>query len=606
MIDNKEQFKKIIAESKKNSKRQSKRELDRSVVDWQLFYLNNLDIFTEEYLEIPLHHFQRQLLNDCAYYDIMDVIASRGLSKSFCIGILATDLALLLPGVNILITSKTLGQSNKIINEKIDVLLSSEIKGISRVLKQLRRDKYIQFKKDDTGEARIVDFGNGSKIFAVCCGEGGRSNRSNITITDEAALVSKTDYERIIEPTLEPYSFNGLYLEPKQIFLTSARTKDNWMWNHLRTTVNSHYKDKNIKYGFFAGDIFTAVANKVQTKNQYITRKKNTDPISFDMEFLNLWLGESKDSIFKYDDFHKAQVLKSPFYPLSTIEYMDKKENEYKFNDADIRYLTVDIAVSGGRDNDNTIYLLGSVNKETAHKKSEYILSKNGLNSNIQVVIMKRLFYDYKCDYIVIDSKGVGNVIYDMLTVETYDEERNVTYPAWTVCRDKSLQVSSDKVISDKIERTMTNDAKEVIIPFAGTGELNTAIHLSARKALRDGTVDLLKDDSEMELILSEKRKDWITLSSEEKTKLLLPFLETRFMINEAVTLNVNIKADAITVKEDRSATKDRYMTFAMFNYFGDKLINKLSKDDNNENYNESDWAFLSGDFSNCNAFLNY
>jgi hypothetical protein len=40
-------------------KRFNKIEQDKRLADWQLFYLNNLDIFTEEFLEIPLHQFQR-------------------------------------------------------------------------------------------------------------------------------------------------------------------------------------------------------------------------------------------------------------------------------------------------------------------------------------------------------------------------------------------------------------------------------------------------------------------------------------------------------------------------------------------------------------------
>ena len=36
-------------------------ELDKKYADWQIFYLNNLDIFVEEYLQIPLHYFQKQL-----------------------------------------------------------------------------------------------------------------------------------------------------------------------------------------------------------------------------------------------------------------------------------------------------------------------------------------------------------------------------------------------------------------------------------------------------------------------------------------------------------------------------------------------------------------
>ena len=55
---------------------------------------------------------------------------------------------------------------------------------------------------------------------------------------------------------------------------------------------------------------------------------------------------------------------------------------------------------------------------------------------------MKRIYYDYDAEYFVMDSKGVGLGIYDLLTVKTFDDVRNVTYPAWCVCMDKLLQIS--------------------------------------------------------------------------------------------------------------------------------------------------------------------
>lgn len=64
-------------------KRFNKVEYDKKVADWQMFYLNNLDIFVEDYLEIPLHYFQKQILLDCWANDIEYIIASRGLSFNY-------------------------------------------------------------------------------------------------------------------------------------------------------------------------------------------------------------------------------------------------------------------------------------------------------------------------------------------------------------------------------------------------------------------------------------------------------------------------------------------------------------------------------------------
>jgi hypothetical protein len=512
--------------------------------------------------------------------------------KSFTIGVLANDLALLLPGVQIAITSLTLGQSNKIIDDKIDKLLSSDKKGISPILKQLRADGYINFTKDKTTGGRVVEYGNGSKIFAVACNETGRGARANITITDEARIVKKRDYESIVEPMLEPYNFNGLMIEPKQIFMTSARTKDNWVWTYLKTVVRKHYTDKRIKYGFFAGDIFTAVANKIQTKNQYLTRRENTNDLDFEMEFLNLWLGETEGSLFLYDDFHKNQVLETAFLPTTNDDYCYNIKNKYDFShENEIRVLAMDIAVSGGRENDNTVFVLGNIDIETNQRKVEYIKAENGLNSQKQIVMIKRLFYDYKCTYFVMDSKGVGNVFFDLLTTETYDDERDITYPAWTVCRDKILQISSDKIINDKINRTMDSNAEEVIIPIAGTSEINSDMHLAMRKNLKDNIISFLKDDSEMELLFQEKDSKWILKSSEKKAYDLVPFIETRYAINEAITLTTEFKDKGVRVKEKSTATKDRYMTLAMFNYFCDKVYIKYVKDEQDAEIDLDDFS---------------
>lgn len=185
----------------------------------------------------------------------------------------------------------------------------------------------------------------------------------------------------------------------------------------------------------------------------------------------------------------------------------------------------------------------------------------------------------------------VGNPLYDIMTVETYDEERDVTYPAWTVCNNKYLQISSDNVVNDKINRTMSNNAEEVIIPYAGTPEINSTAFLSLRKNLRDGKIKFLRDDAEVEAENQGKIRDWIKMSAEKKALRMLPFLETRFMINESVALNVIINGTTVKLKEDRSAQKDRFSSLNMFNYFSDKLANKLMQDNQSSELDMDAWA---------------
>lgn len=570
----------------------NKKEDDKRTVEWQMFYLNNMDVFTEKYLEIPLKQFQRQILLDCWTNDIEVIIASRGLSKTFTTAILANNLALLIAGVDIVITSLSLGQANKIINEKIDRELSSEDKGISPVLKQLRKDGYITFKNNDTTKGRVVEYGNGSRILTVVCDDTGRGERCHVVITDEARLVKKKFYDAITEPFLQPYNKNGLFIEPKQIFLSSARTKDNWLWRYLRDTVNRHYKDKDVNYGFFAGDIYTAVASKIQTAKQLKTRKQNTNEYDFMMEFENVWIGESESSLFSLDDFHNMQILEECFYPRTPMDILDKEENSYNYKSNEIRVVSVDIAVASGKDNDNTVLTLGNINSDTLEKKVECILRFNGLNSVKQVILMKRLFYEYRATYFVMDSKGIGNVIFDMLTVETEDKEYGMTYPAWTVCKDKTLQISSDGVISDKVNRTIDSDSEAVIIPVAGNADINSQMHLSMRKTLKNKNMYFLKDDTDMDAILTDRDNNWLLKTPEQRAEILLPFLNTRLMVTESVSLSSKNINGLVKLEEGRSETKDSYMSLTMLNYFFEKLTNKYSQRQTDD-FDESSWYDL-------------
>lgn len=594
--------------NKKKEKAQSWEEQREHIIAWTSYYRRNLDIFIEEYLEIKLKFFQRVMVYLFCNYDILFFIMSRGSGKTFITAVVSIAWALLCPNSEIMIASLTLNQSSLLIKEKIDKELCGDL-ALSPILQYLKEKGYIRFKYDK--DAACIEIGNGSKIFSAVCGEGSRGLRSTVLIVDEARLVKKTDINSILRPTLRPrvyparlkQEYKDFFEEPKQLYLSSARTKDNWLWNALRDCVNNHYNNKKIKYAFLSTDIFTSVASGIKTEAQMLADKQDMDALSYEMESLNLFLSDSEDSLFRFDDFHNQQNLSHAFYEKNPLSRIDDKYI-YKYEDVsdETRMLIADLAISGGRDDDNSVFMLGTMdNFGNFTRKERYIETRRGMNAVNQVIQMKRLFYDFGCEYFIMDSKGLGNVIFDMLTVETYDEERDVTYPAWTICFDKDLQISSDKVINEKITRTIDKNAVGVIIPIAGTPEINSNMHTSLSKTLKMKNIQFLKDDAEMEVIFGED-PDWLLKSSEEKVKILLPFVETRFLINEAVSLEVKITRDGIKVKEEkRTDTKDRYMTLAMFNYFCDKLSTKFAKDNQNEEYNDSDWDFLSGDYSNFN-----
>jgi hypothetical protein len=601
MIDyNGEEFQSLIASRKKQHLTQQQKE--ENIIEYCTFFRRSWDIFIEEFLEIPLFPYQRNMLLEIQDGEVVTLICSRGSSKSFCTAIAAVTACLLRSNYNVIVVSLTLAQSNLLISSKIDKELSNEKTGISPVLRQLRKDGWMEFKKDQNTGGLIVEFGNGSTLRSFALAESLRGNLGQMVILDEAAICSKTLYQSVAEPCLTQRVWSGKpvgYVEPTpQILLSSARSRTNWLWRFLVNTVNGYYnKNSKTKYGFMCVDVLSATIAGIQSPNQYYQRKKNTDDLTFSQEYMNIFLGENENSLFKMEDFEKNQVLENAFQPRTLDEILDRIENKYNFsNDEWIRIVACDIAISGGAEDDASAFILMSINKNSGERNVEYVTSLRGSNAVNQVIEIKRLFYEYQAHYCVIDTKGVGATLYDLFTVPTQDAEYGKLYPAWTVSRDKALQIVSDTVQSDKITRTITEDAEEVIIPITGSAELNSQGHLALRKALKDGYINLLKDDAEIQPIIEERDPVFVTRSSEEKARILMPYLQTRALVNEAVSLEMKITETGLVKLQEatRTNTKDLYMALNYANLLADKIQLKYQKD-NEPDWTVDDWAWLAG-----------
>lgn len=566
-MNNTERDIEIAKLSKEESKTKpiSKNEYDRKLAEWQMFFLYNLDMFVEEILGIKLHFFQRQLLLMMWDSEIFAFIGSRAIGKSFIVSIFVVAVCLLLPNYKVTICSKTKGQGNIIVEEKIKKLLSSNT-GLSKILNQLVKDGYIEFGTDRETGGAIVKFGNGAEIQCAFVGESMRGTRTNLLITDECCLIKKKDYDEIAEPLTEKYSFNGLEFEPKQIFLSSPRDKNSWFWTYLKKMVHDHYKGKK-EINFFAGDIYCAVANKIQTAKQFNNKKNNSDPYAWEQEYLCIWHGDKEDAIFKRQDFIDSQVLNCTYYP-PNLNY--DFTNKIEYNENEVRFLCVDLALSGGQANDLTVLMYCIAEIDTGNIRVEYISTFSGMNANEQVLRFKKALVDFNASYFVYDAKGIGVSITDVMMAKTED------YGAWTVNTDKSLMMCSQPVLEEKISRCVEEDALDVMIPIVSTSDSNSKNHYNLWSYLRNKKIKLLKDCYTREYELQDETPTFVTKDSSEKAEILLPYKQTDLLINESCNLEIIRNGlDNITVKEKSGALKDRFMCLGYACAFANKLYNK-------------------------------
>ena len=159
----------------------------------------------------------------------------------------------------------------------------------------------------------------------------------------------------------------------------------------------------------------------------------------------------------------------------------------------------------------------------------------------------------------------------------------------FTVVSDMTMQFLSDAKISEIASRKVDPNAKAVIIPIQGSTDFNDAMWRTLRNAMVDNKMRLLINDVEFDNELV-KRKDYSKLTNEERMREKLPFVQTEFLVQEAILLRQEIREGKIKLKEPRSFTKDRIVTLAYGMKFFNLLENKFSKQDQVEDFDEDAW----------------
>lgn len=619
MEENNSNLLKLINErKKKDSKKKiglSEYQKKENVKKWTSFYRRNINLYASRHLKIRIHPFQHIMLYLMGVSQIFFAICSRGLAKTFDVALYSMCKCLIFPYSEVVLTATTIKQAEKMVREKMEVELCRKL---SPILNYYYIKGLIKFSygKD---EVRVDFLMNGSWIIIAPAMEQSRGNRATLLIYEECRLLKKgiidSVFEKMAHPrqaiflTLPKYTGKERWIEECQsIYITSARFKSEWFWRSFKTVVNECFANKKIQYNFFAGDIFLSICHGLKTKSDYFKAKKQSGEIDFRIEDLNEMLGEAEDAFFSRESFRKNQIVKKAFMPPTSNDIASgiNLENRKK-QDTEKRLLWIDYAfanTTGSEANDNSVigglYLINDNGK--FKRGSDFITTHSASDSFGMERKIRELFWDYKCDYIVLDLRNGGEVAYNNLTKEWIHPERvsidkdseNGWNPhGFTVCNERDLHVASSQKIDDLKIRTVDQQAIPCIIPIIGTSDLNSNMWLDLQKRLRDGEIEFLLDDMEYEQAF-EETNDYFSMTAEEKAKLKMPFVQTTLMIQEAVNLSQEWRDGKVKLSEPRSGTKDRIVALSYGNYIATLIENKINKDEQKEDYNDiSAWSFL-------------
>ena len=548
---------------------------------WSTLFSRNFHKLATDYLGIKLHLYQQLILYLMGISQLIVIVACRAAAKSFIIALYACCKAIIKPGSKIVLGSATRGQSKLIISEKI----KNELMNMSPALCKEIRDI-----KDSANES-IVYFKNGSTIKVFTANEFARGLRSTDAVREEFRQIDKNIDDSVISPfqtirqapyMIDPYysSIEDLKEDPIDIYISSSWFDDgHWMWD----IVDQAYKDMldDGRSAMLAFDESITLKHNIRTQRQMQQEKKKQDPITWQIEFLNLRIRNNASAFFTYSMLMDNQTLRQVFYPRNHKDVKYHKKNKYAIpkQDGEIRVISCDIAFVEGKQNDNSIYscirgIPESLTYTTENSEIEvkqgykrqysYIESNQIGDTTKQAIRIRQLYEDFEADYIVLDCRNGGLQILYTLGKTLYDEERGVEYPP--------LKCMNNDTYAEVVRNP---NAPAVIYAINATQQLNSEIAYSFRRSLMEHRSEFLVNyNVAKESILSENEDYMNEFNVEVQLEYERPFLETQAMISECAELlyEKSPQTGVVKIYEQGGNRKDRYTACSYASLFFDFL----------------------------------
>ena len=539
---------------------------------WCSFYRANPHRFVKDYLNIHLRLFQQIILYMMNYSTNVIYTASRGQGKSYLMAIFCCVRCILYPGTLIVIASKSRGQALEIIEKIVTILMPN-----SDNLKREIKDKSI------SPINAYIDFHNGSRIKIITSNENARHNRANIAIIDEYRMLDKTIIDTVIKKFLTSEREPGFYRKPeyknypkernKQTYASSCWVKNHWSWQLFQDYCVNMVDDTK-KYFVCGLPYQLSIAERLLNIEQIEEEMSEStfDAIKFSMELGALFYGENENAFFDYESLLKVRRIKQALYPKEYYQKYDTKVIKYpEKTTGEIRMVTADIAVMGSKRNRNdatAIFILQLLPTKDGQYIRNVLYSENfeGGHTEEQALKIRRLFEDMECDYIVIDTNGVGIGVYDNLVSDLVDENTGIMYEGLTCINDPEMA-----------ERYKGNSKlpRKAIYSIKASTAFNSQCAFALRDSITRGKLRLLISEQELRSELNQS-KQYKELSADDKIDLELPFIQTTLLINELVNLEYTTNGSDVKIKEQYDKRKDRYSSLAYGNYIANELERKV------------------------------
>lgn len=237
----------------------------------------------------------------------------------------------------------------------------------------------------------------------------------------------------------------------------------------------------------------------------------------------------------------------------------------------EIRLISADIALMSSKKHNNDATAI-FINQMLPTKAGRYIsnivyaASYEGLHTDDQALVIRKMYEEYACDYIILDTNGIGLGCFDCLARDIVDRDTGEIYPALSCINDKTMA-----------ERCTIPGAAKVIWSIKASAQFNSDGAFLLREAFRSSRIRLLCTEYDAEQILNGI-KGFNSLSPSDKLKLQMAYINTTLLVDELTKLQHEENGGKVKVYEKSGMRKDRYSSLLYNYYVAVQLEQKMSK----------------------------
>ena len=519
--------------------------------------------------EFQFYFYQRVFLRCVMRFQYVYAVFPRAYSKSFLSVMALMIRCILYPGVHLFVTSGGKEQGASILHDKVQE--------ICKLIPSFEREINWSRGKTLEGKDKVrYIFKNSSVLDNLAARESTRGQRRHGGLMEECVGIDDTILREVIIPVMAipRRAKDGSVHEEEpvnksQIYITTAGYKGTYPYDRLIGLLVRMVTQPE-RCIVLGGTWRTPVAVGLQSKT-FITDQKNEgtyNEASFDREYESKWSGTVEDAFFNAEIFERNRVLNQP---------------EYEASGRSSKLAYYVLAADVGRKGCDSVICVFKVTPQSqgnALKTLVNIYTLSDEHFEDQAIKLKRLFYKYKAQRLVIDGNGMGIGLVDYLVKSQIDPDTGEVLPDFGVYNDEEGYYKKYKTNITEL------DALYII---KANAPINTEAHANARAQLASGKVKFLIHErvAKNKLLATKVGQN---MTTDKRADYLKPFTLTSILEEEMMNLREENEGVNIILKQaNKGIKKDKFSAFEYGLYYIKLEEDKKKK---KKKFNAKEWAF--------------